>query len=170
MLVDTLELSCFVPSRLDGRALETVVTLAAAGDGPGAPLAGRAVVYVHPYPPLGGQLNNNVVAELGSGLQGRVEVSVAFSLRGAGRSEGRTSWTGAAELDDLRSILDMLRSGRLLLHPRRHTPAERRSLLVQLRARGFLAPGVDADYDAEDLAWLPLPPIAHTLLCGYSYG
>ncbi|KAJ2801152.1 hypothetical protein H4R21_002892 [Coemansia helicoidea] len=171
MLVDTLELCCFVSSRLDGRALETVVTLATAGEGPGAQLGKRAVVYVHPYPPLGGQLRNNVVNELGASLHQRVAVSVAFSLRGAGRSEGRTSWTGSAELEDLRSILDALGSGRLPLHPQRHTPAERRSLLVQVRARGFLPAGADDGSGSNDgPAWLPLPPIAHTLLCGYSYG
>ncbi|KAJ1735917.1 hypothetical protein LPJ61_000290 [Coemansia biformis] len=168
MLVDTLELCCFVPSRLDGRALEAVVTLAMA-DG-GAPLDGRAVVYVHPYPPLGGQLRNNVVHELSTGLGGRVAVSIAFSLRGAGRSEGRTSWTGAAEQDDLRSILDMLSARRLRLHPRRHTPAERRSLLAQLQARGFLPPDAADAAATGDPEALPLPPVAHTLLCGYSYG
>ncbi|KAI9505659.1 hypothetical protein BX070DRAFT_182157, partial [Coemansia spiralis] len=62
----------------------------------------------HPYPPLGGQFRNNVIHELRARLDGRVAVSVAFNLRGAGRSEGKTSWTGCAEHEDLCSVLDML--------------------------------------------------------------
>ncbi|KAJ2367511.1 hypothetical protein H4S01_002119 [Coemansia sp. RSA 2610] len=159
MLVETFELSCFIPSRLDGRALEAAVVLA----GSGAP-AGAAVVYVHPYPPLGGQLRNNVAQELSARLDRRVALSVAFNLRGAGRSEGRTSWTGTAEQDDLRSVLDMLAAGRLLLHPRTHSAADRRSLLARMRARGFLS------HDVDELGAIPLPAVSRTLLCGFSYG
>ncbi|KAJ1872755.1 hypothetical protein LPJ55_002839 [Coemansia sp. RSA 990] len=97
MLVETFSLSCFVQSH-DGRALEAEVVLAGSGA-----RAGTAVVYLHPYPPLGGQLRNNVVQELSAALDRRVALSFAFNLRGAGRSEGRTSWTGAAELEDLRA-------------------------------------------------------------------
>ncbi|KAJ2353799.1 hypothetical protein IWW50_000242 [Coemansia erecta] len=163
MVVETFELACFVPSRADGRALEAEVVLA----GQGA-LGGTAAVYIHPYAPLGGQMQNNVMQELGSRLDRRVAVSVAFNLRGAGRSEGRTSWTGAAEQEDLRSVLDMLAAGRLPLHPRFHSSADCRSLLAQMRARGFLPPDVSTSVDRPDA--IPLPPVSHTLLCGYSYG
>ncbi|KAJ2779218.1 hypothetical protein H4R18_004130 [Coemansia javaensis] len=165
-LAESFEVRCFVPSRLDGRALEAVVTLAAGG----AVDPARAAVFVHPYAPLGGQLRNNVIDELRARLAAHAAVAVAVNLRGAGRSEGRTSWTGAAELEDLRSVLAMLAARRLPLHPRRHDAAERRSLRAQLRARGFIADdaaAADADADADAL---PLPPVARVLLCGYSYG
>ncbi|KAJ2669623.1 hypothetical protein IWW42_004481 [Coemansia sp. RSA 1085] len=165
MLVETFSLSCFVQSH-DGRALEAEVVLAGSGA-----RAGTAVVYLHPYPPLGGQLRNNVVQELSAALDRRVALSFAFNLRGAGRSEGRTSWTGAAELEDLRAVLGMLASGRLQLHPRFHSSADRRSLLAQMHARGFLAPAAAAAAAAAaDQDAIPLPPISRTLLCGYSYG
>ncbi|KAJ2801882.1 hypothetical protein H4R20_003505 [Coemansia guatemalensis] len=170
MVVETFELSCFVPSRLDGRALEAVVTLAADRSdhdeaAAGAARTAKAVVYLHPYPPLGGQLHNNVVHELGCVMERRVAVSVAFNLRGAGRSEGRTSWTGASEQEDLRSILDMLSARRLILHSRYHSQAECSALRTQMRARGLLPPD-----DSAQLDTVPLPPVTNTLLCGYSYG
>ncbi|KAJ2453178.1 hypothetical protein EV183_002425 [Coemansia sp. RSA 2336] len=164
MLVETFSLPCFVQSH-DGRALEAEIVLAGSGAH-----AGTAVVYLHPYPPLGGQLRNNVVQELSASLDRRVALTVAFNLRGAGRSEGRTSWTGAAELEDLRAVLGMLAAGRLLLHPRFHSSADRRSLLAQMHARGFLASAAAAAADAVDQVAIPLPPVSRTLLCGYSYG
>ncbi|KAJ2001759.1 hypothetical protein GGI04_003616 [Coemansia thaxteri] len=161
MAVDVFELACFVPSRVDGRALEARVAIAAQ-----AAASRRGIVYVHPYPPLGGQFRNNVTHELGGRFDGRVAVSVAFNLRGAGASEGRTSWTGAAEQEDLRSILDMLQRRRLILHPQRHPGSDRRSILIQMQARGFL----QDDIDVDGLDGVPLPPVTATLLCGYSYG
>ncbi|KAJ2848290.1 hypothetical protein IWW36_003387 [Coemansia brasiliensis] len=60
----------------------------------------------------------------------------------------------------------MLAAGKLRLHPRFHSSADRRSLLAQMHARGFLSSAAaTVDQDA-----IPLPPISHTLLCGYSYG
>ncbi|KAJ2704332.1 hypothetical protein FB645_003337 [Coemansia sp. IMI 203386] len=174
MLIDTYELAVFVPSRLDGRALEAVVTLTVAR--PHAPTAAapadapvdaqRAIVFLHPYAPLGGRFRNKVIADIDSQLGRRVALTVAFNLRGAGRSEGRTSWTGMPEQEDLRSVLDMLRDRKLPLHAGRHPPAARRSLLLQMQARGFL----DADADVDKLDAVPLPPVTSTLLCGYSYG
>ncbi|ORX71465.1 hypothetical protein DL89DRAFT_213925, partial [Linderina pennispora] len=62
----------------------------------------------HPYPPLGGQFRNNIVHELNAQYAQRVRLAVSFNLRGAGRSEGSTSWTGIAEQEDLRTMLDAL--------------------------------------------------------------
>ncbi|KAJ2082351.1 hypothetical protein H4R24_001656 [Coemansia sp. RSA 988] len=175
MVVETFELSCFVPSRLDGRALEAVVALAADRSdhdegAANAVQATKAVVYLHPYPPLGGQLRNNVLHELGCVMERRVAVSVAFNLRGAGRSEGRTSWTGASEQEDLRSVLDMLCARRLILHPRYHSQAECSALRAQMRARGLLPPDDDTAANSTRLDMVTLPPVTSTLLCGYSYG
>ncbi|KAJ2347865.1 hypothetical protein GGH91_001647 [Coemansia sp. RSA 2671] len=161
MALDVFELPCFVASRLDGRALEARITIAAQA-APGQ----RALIYIHPYPPLGGQFRNNVVHELSSRFDSSVGVSVAFNLRGAGASEGRTSWTGTSEQEDLRSILDMLHHQLLQLHPARHSAADLRSVLIQMQARGFL----HDDVDVARLDGVPLPSIASTLLCGYSYG
>ncbi|KAJ2038184.1 hypothetical protein GGI01_000866 [Coemansia sp. RSA 376] len=161
MVLDVFELSCFVASRLDGRALEARVAMAAQ-----AASGQRALIYVHPYPPLGGQFRNNIVHELSARFDSSVGVSVAFNLRGAGASEGRTSWTGTSEQEDLRSILDMLHHQLLRLHPARHSAADVRSILIQMQARGFLHDDVDIDR----LDGIPLPSITSTLLCGYSYG
>ncbi|KAJ1818244.1 hypothetical protein LPJ75_001499 [Coemansia sp. RSA 2598] len=183
MLIDTFELAVFVPSRLDGRALEAVVTFTVArlyepaetdananadtdADDQQHVDPQRAIVFLHPYAPLGGCFRNKVIADIDSYLGRRVALTVAFNLRGAGRSEGRTSWTGVAEQEDLRSILDMLSRRKLALHPDRHPPASRRSLLLQMQARGFL----DAAADVDALDGVPLPPVTSTLLCGYSYG
>ncbi|KAJ2376407.1 hypothetical protein GGI05_007010 [Coemansia sp. RSA 2603] len=89
-------------------------------------------------------------------------------MRGAGRSDGRTSWTGQPEQEDVRSVLDMLSARRLRLHAARHPPADRLALLRQLQARGF-ADAADGDA-ADDVECVRLPRVSHTLLCGYSYG
>ncbi|KAJ2584601.1 hypothetical protein GGH95_000268 [Coemansia sp. RSA 1836] len=161
VVLDVYELACFVASRLDGRALEARIAIAAQ-----AAAAQRAIVYIHPYPPLGGQYRNNVVHELCARFDSSAGVSVAFNLRGAGASEGRTSWTGASEQEDLRSILDMLQQRQLRLHSQRHSAADLRLILIQMQARGFLQDDVDVD----GLEGVPLPAITSTLLCGYSYG
>ncbi|KAJ2517853.1 hypothetical protein H4217_003690 [Coemansia sp. RSA 1939] len=163
---DSFDIPCFVPSRLDGCVLEALVTVNASADANDSIGAGAAVVYVHPYPPLGGQFRNNVIYELRSRLDQRAAVSVALNLRGAGGSGGKTSWTGLAEREDICSVLDMLRARRLLLHPLRHSAADRRLVLLRMQARGLLPP--DADVDSMDS--VPLPLVSRTLLCGYSYG
>ncbi|KAI8321989.1 hypothetical protein GQ54DRAFT_297674 [Martensiomyces pterosporus] len=180
MFADTFALSCFVPSRLDGRALEAHVTITNSYDRAGSSLAAasgsknhggrsdaqRAIVYLHPYPPLGGQVRNNVVHELSSRFDRRVSLTIAFNLRGAGKSEGKTSWTGSLEQEDLRTILDAIASQQLALHTQRHSPEERRSIILQMQARGFAG----SEASADSLAAVPLPHVSQVLLCGYSYG
>ncbi|KAJ1946051.1 hypothetical protein FBU59_002135 [Linderina macrospora] len=170
MFVDTFELSCFVPSRQDGRALETRVEMsqAMASESPAATgfSPHHAIVFLHPYPPLGGQFRNNVVHELNGHYAKRIALAVSFNLRGAGRSEGGTSWTGLAEQEDLRTVLDALAQRRLPMHAHKFLKTSRRSTLLHMQARGFL----DADTPIEDMDHVPLPPISHVLLCGYSYG
>ncbi|KAJ2724223.1 hypothetical protein GGI07_002093 [Coemansia sp. Benny D115] len=163
MLIDTYELPCFVPSRLDGRALESLVAITRSRSTVERP--GRAVVLLHPYAPLGGQFRNNVVSEVRRRMTPHVSVCIALNLRGAGCSEGRTSWTGQAEQEDLRSVLDMLVAGSLTLHAEIHPLEERRGLAARLHSRGFAAmPG-----DGDPIA-VPLPPVERVMLCGYSYG
>ncbi|OAD72303.1 hypothetical protein PHYBLDRAFT_169442 [Phycomyces blakesleeanus NRRL 1555(-)] len=48
-------------------------------------------ILAHPYGPLGGHMNNNVVSSL---------------HRGCGESKGRTSWTGMAERGDYQAVID----------------------------------------------------------------
>lgn len=169
---DVFQLKCFLPSRDKGdesgnaAALEANITLVTpdntTGDGQ------RAVVYIHPYAPLGGQFRNNVVQELSSHLAERAALTIAFNLRGAGASDGRTSWTGFGEQEDLLAILDMVQSQRLILHPRHHPLQDRRTLLLRMGARGLLPRDFDPDKDPLDA--IPLPNISRLLLCGYSYG
>ncbi|KAJ1931478.1 hypothetical protein GGF37_007383, partial [Kickxella alabastrina] len=94
MFTDTYELACFVPSRLDGRALETLITLTSSRpygsyrstSGPNStsslgasssssnsnststPDSERAIIFLHPYAPLGGQFRNNIIYEVNTRL------------------------------------------------------------------------------------------------------
>jgi alpha/beta superfamily hydrolase len=51
-------------------------------------------IISHPYGPLGGNLNNNVVVAAGSSLSELGISILRYDSRGSGRSNGRTSWTG----------------------------------------------------------------------------
>ncbi|KAJ1725585.1 hypothetical protein LPJ53_000255 [Coemansia erecta] len=182
MLIDSYELACFIESRLDGRALEAVVRFTKARRHDGEPTAAaedavdasRAVVFLHAYAPLGGNMRNKVLEEIDRQVGRRVGLTIGLNMRGAGRSEGRTSWTGQAEQEDVRSLLDMLQARRLHLHAARHPAPDRRALVQQLHARGFaeMADGSDGSdgSDSDDVDCVRLPRVEHTLLCGYSYG
>ncbi|KAJ2161509.1 hypothetical protein GGF46_001448 [Coemansia sp. RSA 552] len=160
-MLERFELSVFVPSRADGCALETALVLTSAAAGP---VSQAAAVFLHPYAPLGGHMENNVIQELRSSLEPRTAVSLAFNLRGASRSQGRTSWTGATEAEDVHTFLAMLRDRCLVLHPDYHSPSDHSLLVSQMQARGFLDPGPVRPGS------IPLPAISSTLLVGYSYG
>ncbi|KAJ2783543.1 hypothetical protein GGI15_002548 [Coemansia interrupta] len=176
MLIDSFELPCFVESRLDGRALEAVVRFTKALTHAGEPVAAaedaveasRAVVFLHAYAPLGGNMRNKVLDEIDRQVGRRVGLTIGLNMRGAGRSEGRTSWTGLPEQEDVRSVLDMLQTRRLRLHAARHPAADRRAIVRQIRARGF-AEMADAG-EGDDVDCVCLPRVENTLLCGYSYG
>ncbi|KAI9222414.1 Alpha/Beta hydrolase protein [Blastocladiella britannica] len=78
----------------------------------GASLSPRTgVIISHPYGPLGGDLRNNVVRELATAFARRGIPTLRYSMRGAGKSSGRTSWTAAAESDDLAALVDWWTQG-----------------------------------------------------------
>ncbi|PYI04063.1 hypothetical protein BO78DRAFT_179478 [Aspergillus sclerotiicarbonarius CBS 121057] len=60
----------------------------------------RGAIIAHPYAPLGGCFDDPVVGFMGGELLKGGCVVGTFNFRGAGDSEGRTSWTARPELAD----------------------------------------------------------------------
>ncbi|GAA0150335.1 serine protease [Lithospermum erythrorhizon] len=75
------------------------------------------VVLVHPYSVLGGC--QGLMKGIGRGLANQGVTSVTFDTRGAGRSTGKASITGSAEVNDVVGVckwaLDNLSAQRILL-------------------------------------------------------
>jgi alpha/beta superfamily hydrolase len=69
------------------------------------------VVLTHPYGPLGGEKNNNVVLSLARFFQTRGISTVRFNFRGVGRSTGRGSWRGEPERQDVLAACKHLLTG-----------------------------------------------------------
>ncbi|KAM3415547.1 hypothetical protein BST61_g9068 [Cercospora zeina] len=67
----------------------------------------RAAVIAHPYAPLGGTYDDPVVLSLVECLLRESYIIVTFNFRGAGKSGGRTSWTGRPEVDDYASVVGL---------------------------------------------------------------
>ena len=75
-------------------------------------LDGRAIfhdcntvlVFTHPYAPLGGNMENNVVLKLFHYFAKEGFNVVRFNFRGVGVSEGSSSWTALPETDDVRAV------------------------------------------------------------------
>ena len=69
----------------------------------------RALVLCHPHPLYGGTMETKLVARAAKKLSESGFQTLRFNFRGVGRSEG--SWAeGAGERDDLRAVLDYIRS------------------------------------------------------------
>ncbi|ORX53191.1 alpha/beta-hydrolase [Hesseltinella vesiculosa] len=66
----------------------------------------KAIIIAHPYGPLGGNMQNNVVMALHRWFTAQNYVTVSFNFRGSGRSSGRTSWTGIPEQHDYQAVVD----------------------------------------------------------------
>ncbi|EGD94202.1 hypothetical protein TESG_01724 [Trichophyton tonsurans CBS 112818] len=64
----------------------------------------KGAMIAHPYAPLGGCYDDPVVAVVASELLQAGYVVGTFNLRGAGGSQGRTSWTAKPELGDFISF------------------------------------------------------------------
>ncbi|KAF7715766.1 Alpha/beta hydrolase fold-1 domain-containing protein [Penicillium ucsense] len=60
----------------------------------------RGAIIAHPYAPLGGCYDDPVVTFMAMELLQAGCIVATFNFRGAGGSEGRTSWTGKPELGD----------------------------------------------------------------------
>ncbi|KAI8992293.1 Alpha/Beta hydrolase protein [Pilobolus umbonatus] len=92
----------FIQSKKDKTTIEA--RLSYTGGLPDAP----AVIIAHPYGPLGGNMDNNVVRALGSYFLAEGYVVILFNFRGSGQSKGKTSWTGMPEREDYLSVIDYL--------------------------------------------------------------
>ncbi|DAA77890.1 TPA_exp: Uncharacterized protein A8136_5593 [Trichophyton benhamiae CBS 112371] len=64
----------------------------------------KGAMIAHPYAPLGGCYDDPVIAVVASELLRAGYVVGTFNLRGAGGSQGRTSWTAKPELSDFISF------------------------------------------------------------------
>ncbi|KAJ5675551.1 hypothetical protein N7462_008448 [Penicillium macrosclerotiorum] len=62
--------------------------------------ATRGAIVAHPYAPLGGCFDDPIVSFIGGELLQAGYVVGTFNFRGAGNSDGRTSWTAKPELGD----------------------------------------------------------------------
>ncbi|KAL7752958.1 hypothetical protein RI367_001409 [Sorochytrium milnesiophthora] len=73
---------------------------------PSAAYADVGAIILHPYGPLGGDLKNNIVRELTATLASLGMSTLRFNMRGVRPSTGSASWTSAAEVEDLRHVVD----------------------------------------------------------------
>ncbi|EIE80117.1 hypothetical protein RO3G_04822 [Rhizopus delemar RA 99-880] len=62
----------------------------------------------HPYGPLGGNMNNNVVIALQKYFLSQGYITVCLNFRGCGHSQGKTSWTGMPEREDYISVINLI--------------------------------------------------------------
>ncbi|KAF2664918.1 hypothetical protein BT63DRAFT_459536 [Microthyrium microscopicum] len=64
----------------------------------------KGAILAHPYAPLGGSFDDPVVSIVGSEILNHDRILMTFNFRGAGDSEGRTSWTAKPECSDYASV------------------------------------------------------------------
>ncbi|GAA6030090.1 hypothetical protein JCM8097_009250 [Rhodosporidiobolus ruineniae] len=102
----------------------------------------RAAIIAHPFGRLGGCKEDRVVVGLATMLAERGYAVLTYDARGAGESEGSASWTGAAEADDYRELVDQV--------------------VLPL----FSRPSSTSDSSSIEPSSKPL----ELLLCGYSFG
>jgi len=74
----------------------------------GHPNSSKAMIFTHPYPILGGNMNNPVVVGLFSYFAAHGYTVVRFNFRGVGRSTGSSSWRGNSEKVDVQSVCEYL--------------------------------------------------------------
>ncbi|CRL26872.1 unnamed protein product [Penicillium camemberti] len=147
--------SFFLPSVYDGTKLECRVYLPSVLQNieSATTWPNRGAIVAHPYATLGGCYDDPVVSFIGSELLQAGCVVGTFNFRGAGDSEGRTSWTAKPELGDYVSfygfMLQYLHFLKLALTPREEvdSPKPRKA-----------SDGVKNNTDI------------HLILGGYSYG
>jgi len=65
-----------------------------------------AVVVAHPFPPMGGTMQNGVVTAIWQALASRGIAALRFNFRGVGRSEGSFD-EGIGERDDVKAALEV---------------------------------------------------------------
>jgi alpha/beta superfamily hydrolase len=65
-----------------------------------------AVVIAHPFPPMGGTMQNGVVTAIWQALVSRGIAALRFNFRGVGQSQGSFN-EGVGERDDVRAALEV---------------------------------------------------------------
>ncbi|KAL4864593.1 hypothetical protein BDV12DRAFT_175898 [Aspergillus spectabilis] len=94
--------SLTIPSIYDGIQLSCRIYLPQqlTNPHPASPWRVRGAIVAHPYASLGGCYDDPVVSFIGGELLDAGYVVGTFNFRGAGDSDGRTSWTAKPELAD----------------------------------------------------------------------
>ncbi|KAH8124883.1 phosphatidylinositol-glycan biosynthesis class S protein-domain-containing protein [Trichoderma asperelloides] len=73
-----------------------------------APWKRHAVVFAHPYAPMGGSFDDPLLDIVAEQLLRKGYLLGTFNFRGAGRSAGRTSWTAKPECNDYTSFVGFM--------------------------------------------------------------
>ncbi|PTB37663.1 uncharacterized protein TrAFT101_005458 [Trichoderma asperellum] len=98
-----------IPSIHDGTTLDCRVYHPDSFYVDGAPPWKRhAVVFAHPYAPLGGSFDDPLLDIVAEQLLRKGYLLGTFNFRGAGRSAGRTSWTAKPECNDYTSFVGFM--------------------------------------------------------------
>lgn len=124
------------------------------------PWQGNAAVVAHPYAPMGGNFNDNIVRLLTKTLLTGTPTSppyvvATFNFRGAGHSNGRTSWTAKPETADYMTVAGFVAYFAHYLEPGTPTsPKAPKALNPKLLCCGY-------SYGA--LVTSLLPPVASVL-------
>lgn len=119
----------------------------------------HAAIVAHPYASLGGCYDDAVVETISAALLLQGFVVGTFNFRGAGKSTGRTSWTGRAEGGDYMSFAGFLYYYVHYLDPFRPQRMDGRTSSAAPTTSNENAPAQAGPVDAPVL-----------LLGGYSYG
>ncbi|RKF60097.1 putative alpha beta-hydrolase [Erysiphe neolycopersici] len=71
-------------------------------------LSQKAVIVAHPYTALGGSMDDKIVSQIASICLKEGYIVGTFNFRGAGESEGSTSWQSKSEQNDYMSFIGFI--------------------------------------------------------------
>ncbi|KAI9834389.1 MAG: hypothetical protein M1819_003000 [Sarea resinae] len=124
----------------------------------------RGALFAHPYAPLGGCYDDPVVDAVAGEILRQGYVVGTFNFRGAGHSEGKTSWTAKAELADYTSVVGFFLHYLHNLDP---------SLSASITSPSSEPSSPSIRPSSPGLSHIPIPPAngcTVLILGGYSYG
>ncbi|KAI5286458.1 hypothetical protein KEM54_006774 [Ascosphaera aggregata] len=117
----------------------------------------RASIIAHPYQPLGGSCDDPVVRTVARELLRLGYVVGTFNFRGAGQSQGKTSWTGRGEMGDYTSFCIVMMEMIVMILARKST--ETSSALEGLKDMEFVLAGysygsmIASNLPSSELIW-----------------